>query len=368
MGTGVTSLGGSHGIPGIPNIAGSGVGAFGADIRGDVGGLAVHDPTDLLGGWSAGDGEGGGGALGGGLGDAITGIGPDQNDSEGGGGGVGGAVAGIGGGLLSMFGSIFGGGKQSKPDGSKGNPLFVQTAGGVGGSGGVGVLGSLLSNGDSGGDSGGNSGGDSGGSGGAGLSAITGMIGSLINLFSGSNKNSTASKTFTFLGSLVSSFSGLIPHATGGPITGPGTGTSDSIPARLSNGEFVVRAAPAAKYKGLLQHINKGGKVNKTSGFAAGGWVGYADGGTVTAPSSAYTMGGTTSTMAAASGQIAGNTAIRRGQGSTGPNIYYTIDARGTDPVQTEQRTRAALIAVHSSAISNSVQVNAERIKRTPQR
>jgi hypothetical protein len=33
------------------------------------------------------------------------------------------------------------------------------------------------------------------------------------------------------------------PFADGGLVVGPGTGTSDSIPARLSNGEFVVRAA-----------------------------------------------------------------------------------------------------------------------------
>jgi hypothetical protein len=29
------------------------------------------------------------------------------------------------------------------------------------------------------------------------------------------------------------------PRAGGGPISGPGSGTSDSIPAWLSNGEFV---------------------------------------------------------------------------------------------------------------------------------
>jgi hypothetical protein len=33
--------------------------------------------------------------------------------------------------------------------------------------------------------------------------------------------------------------------ATGGLVTGPGTGTSDSIPALLSNGEFVIREAAA---------------------------------------------------------------------------------------------------------------------------
>jgi hypothetical protein len=56
--------------------------------------------------------------------------------------------------------------------------------------------------------------------------------------------------------------------ATGGFIYGPGTATSDSIPARLSNGEFVVRATQAAKYGPLLDSINKGVK-----GFAAGGPV-----------------------------------------------------------------------------------------------
>lgn len=36
--------------------------------------------------------------------------------------------------------------------------------------------------------------------------------------------------------------------ATGGYVSGPGTGTSDSIRAWLSNGEFVMRAAAVRKY------------------------------------------------------------------------------------------------------------------------
>ncbi len=35
--------------------------------------------------------------------------------------------------------------------------------------------------------------------------------------------------------------------ATGGPVFGPGTGTSDSVPAYLSNGEYVIKAAAAQK-------------------------------------------------------------------------------------------------------------------------
>lgn len=42
--------------------------------------------------------------------------------------------------------------------------------------------------------------------------------------------------------------SGVTAAAAGGLIRGPGSGTSDSIPALLSNGEFVVRAAAVDRY------------------------------------------------------------------------------------------------------------------------
>jgi TP901 family phage tail tape measure protein len=58
----------------------------------------------------------------------------------------------------------------------------------------------------------------------------------------------------------------------GGPVRGPGTGTSDDIPAMLSNGEFVVRAAAVQKLGvGLLQRLNRADRV---PAFAAGGLVG----------------------------------------------------------------------------------------------
>lgn len=62
---------------------------------------------------------------------------------------------------------------------------------------------------------------------------------------------------------------GAVQAATGGHITGPGTGTSDSIPAALSNGEFVVNAASTKKHRALLEAINSGTIV----GFADGGAV-----------------------------------------------------------------------------------------------
>tara|TARA_R100000541_G_scaffold301_30_gene1715 strand:- start:6448 stop:8574 length:2127 start_codon:yes stop_codon:yes gene_type:complete len=59
--------------------------------------------------------------------------------------------------------------------------------------------------------------------------------------------------------------------ATGGYISGPGSGTSDSIPALLSNGEYVIRAAAVRKLgKGYLDLINHGLPVQR---FAEGGAV-----------------------------------------------------------------------------------------------
>ena len=68
--------------------------------------------------------------------------------------------------------------------------------------------------------------------------------------------------------------------ATGGYISGPGTGTSDSIPAMLSNGEFVIRSAAVNQIgRGTLEAINAGripqfsdgGSVDDTIAATAGG-------------------------------------------------------------------------------------------------
>jgi hypothetical protein len=59
--------------------------------------------------------------------------------------------------------------------------------------------------------------------------------------------------------------------ATGGYISGSGTNTSDSIPAMLSNGEFVMRAAAVQKFgAGFMSAINSG----RVPAFASGGAVG----------------------------------------------------------------------------------------------
>ncbi|MNU44064.1 hypothetical protein D3C71_328690 [compost metagenome] len=74
------------------------------------------------------------------------------------------------------------------------------------------------------------------------------------------------------LGGLISAGLAAFGYAEGGAVEGPGTGTSDSIVARLSNGEFVLRAAAVrALGLGRLNFMNKFGKM---PAFATGGLVG----------------------------------------------------------------------------------------------
>lgn len=68
--------------------------------------------------------------------------------------------------------------------------------------------------------------------------------------------------------------------ADGGAVRGVGTGTSDSIPARLSNGEYVLRAKAVSKlgtgFLDQLNNIDRGGIIKrslKPNHFAEGGVV-----------------------------------------------------------------------------------------------
>jgi DNA segregation ATPase FtsK/SpoIIIE-like protein len=95
-------------------------------------------------------------------------------------------------------------------------------------------------------------------------------------------------------GGLVAGF------ADGGPVRGPGTGTSDSIPARLSNGEFVQpanstshygadfmeairrRALPRNAVRGLLDNVERmSPRVVAAPAFAEGGMPAAGGGGPV---------------------------------------------------------------------------------------
>ena len=85
------------------------------------------------------------------------------------------------------------------------------------------------------------------------------ITGPLLNFFSG------------LFAPVPGSFGGSVPQGApiplnrGGEIRGPGTGTSDSIRAFLSNGEFVVNAAATASNRALLHAINAGATVSSSA-------------------------------------------------------------------------------------------------------
>ena len=111
-------------------------------------------------------------------------------------------------------------------------------------------------------------------------------------------------------------FPGLGGKADGGIINGPGTGRSDSILTRLSNGEFVVNAKATSRNRHLLEAINAGG----LPGYATGGMVGGDNRRTA-----GRSMGGGPSTLVVDVRGAQGNTEIqemvRRGV-QTGLQLY----------------------------------------------
>jgi TP901 family phage tail tape measure protein len=86
-----------------------------------------------------------------------------------------------------------------------------------------------------------------------------------------------------------------VKAASGGYVSGPGTPTSDSIPAMLSNGEYVIsaRAVQAAGVP-MLDNINKmasGGMVSyNVPKMSSGGRVRFSEGGLASSSSSMYNI------------------------------------------------------------------------------
>ena len=96
-----------------------------------------------------------------------------------------------------------------------------------------------------------------------GLAGLGGMLGSL---FGGGE---TGSIIGTVVQAGIAAY-GMNTAATGGVISGPGTGTSDSIPAMLSDGEFIINAKSTKNNLELLRSIND----NSVRKFVNGGLAG----------------------------------------------------------------------------------------------
>ncbi|WP_027808743.1 phage tail tape measure protein [Burkholderia cenocepacia] len=116
----------------------------------------------------------------------------------------------------------------------------------------------------------------------AAMAPVFGALGSALGLGAASAGGFSAS---SLLGGVAGGLSDMLGAgggnaygfhlATGGRVTGPGTSTSDSIPAWLSNEEFVVKAAAVRKpgVLRLLEAINSGQDLGFAK-FANGGLVG----------------------------------------------------------------------------------------------
>jgi hypothetical protein len=112
-----------------------------------------------------------------------------------------------------------------------------------------------------------------------GLSSILSGAESIQDVFKGMLDNFTMSIIDTFSQNVIDAVFGkalsggigaIFGFAQGGHVRGPGSGTSDSIMAMLSNGEFVVNAKAAQANLPLLEAMNNGDLPK----FASGGQVG----------------------------------------------------------------------------------------------
>jgi len=100
----------------------------------------------------------------------------------------------------------------------------------------------------------------SGGSGGGGiLGGIAGLFGKGGGTAAGAMATNSAGMA-SGQGVSASALANLIEYglADGGLVKGPGTGTSDSIPAKLSNGEFVVPAKATSAFLPVLEAMRSG--------------------------------------------------------------------------------------------------------------
>ena len=91
------------------------------------------------------------------------------------------------------------------------------------------------------------------------------------------NLPAIATTIATVLSGMTSAISSVksAKFAAGGYVSGPGTATSDSIPARLSNGESVMNAKSTAMFGPLLSSLNQAGGGVAFNPAASGSREGY---------------------------------------------------------------------------------------------
>lgn len=146
--------------------------------------------------------------------------------------------------------------------------------------------------------------------------------------------NSIQSKSVTLDASVVARGLANAGKATGGRISGPGTGTSDSIPMWLSNGEHVIRASSASKLDrtvgpNFLNVLNATGDLDRAVSQARTSYARSA----VDMSRSAYAAGGRVEKMM--SGLYEVNVQVPASTGTTVNQTFNTKVVRSNDDLYT---------------------------------
>lgn len=146
--------------------------------------------------------------------------------------------------------------------------------------------------------------------------------------------NSIQSKSVTLDASVVARGIANAGKATGGRISGPGTGTSDSIPMWLSNGEHVIRASSASKLDrtvgpNFLNVLNATGDLDRAVSQARTSYARSA----VDMSRSAYAAGGRVEKMM--SGLYEVNVQVPASTGTTVNQTFNTKVVRSNDDLYT---------------------------------
>jgi tape measure domain-containing protein len=148
-----------------------------------------------------------------------------------------------------------------------------------------------------------------------------------------------------------------------GVISGPGTGTSDSILARVSNGESIINAKATKQHRGLIEALND----NRIPGFANGAVdiAGFGAGlraqeARMAAGSSAYPqLSGAAAARAAEGAKSelhihggAARTEAQTSQGPMGPRTDVFLDKKVAAMLLGGQNTRSALKQIGSGRLT----------------
>ncbi len=174
-----------------------------------------------------------------------------------------------------------------------------------------------------------------------GLTSAVGAVDGYIRLINGIPRNVQTYFTNTVNTVQVgTTYGGPLPtgatrqgRASGGPVRGPGTGTSDSVPIMASDGEWVIKASAARRYGPDLMAALNSGQAMILPRYARGGPVGHF----------------------AAGGEVAAGGAGTGGSGATGATGAIELVERGGATLADVYRQTAGAVGETTDALRAAV-------------